>query len=95
MLNYFVLSITKMGKKGKNKNQTANNQNAPKLESENTDKEIKIQESVTEVPKTEQIKDEPIIVETLPLDGNESKEGTLKSKKRRNRKKKSKFILFF
>lgn len=78
-----------MGKKGKNKNQTANNQNAPKLESENTDKEIKIQETVTEVPKIEQLKDETVIVETLPLDGNESKEGTLKSKKRRNRKKKN------
>lgn len=83
-----------MGKKGKNKNQAANNQNAPKLESENVDKELKIQEVVTEVSKVGPLKDEPVIVETLPLDGNESKEGTLKSKKRRNRKKKSKFILF-
>ena len=79
-----------MGKKGKNKNQTAN-QNTLTPECENIDKEEKKQETVAEIPKVEQLKTDTETVEILTEDGNESKEGTLKSKKRRNRKKKSKF----
>jgi len=82
-----MFSKTKMGKKGKNKNQTTNIQNAPKLEGENTEKDEKKQETVTEIPKVE--------IEALTEEGNESKEGTLKSKKRRNRKKKSKIFYIF
>lgn len=100
-----MFSKTKMGKKGKNKNQTTNIQNAPKLEGENTEKDEKEQETVTEIPKVEELKVEPEKVEKLKVEpekiealteeGNESKEGTLKSKKRRNRKKKSKIFYIF
>ncbi|XP_070494186.1 axoneme-associated protein mst101(2)-like [Chironomus tepperi] len=77
-----------MGKKGKNKNQTANiQQNTVKLESENFEKDEKFQ--IMETPKVEELKVETEIVETLAEESNESKEGTLKSKKRRNRKKKN------
>lgn len=99
-----MFSKTKMGKKGKNKNQTTNTQNAPKLEGENTEKDERKQETVTEIPKVEELKIEPEKVEKLKIEpekiealteeGIESTGGTLKSKKRRNRKKKSKIFIY-
>lgn len=88
-----MLSKTKMGKKGKNKNQTPNvHQTTLSPEYENIEKEEKIQETVAEIPKVEQIQKDTKAAEILTEDVLESKDATLKSKKKRNRKKKSKFI---
>ncbi|KAL7022470.1 hypothetical protein ACKWTF_012252 [Chironomus riparius] len=79
-----------MGKKGKNKNQTPNvHQTTLSPEYENIEKEEKIQETVAEIPKVEQIQKDTKAAEILTEDVLESKDATLKSKKKRNRKKKN------
>lgn len=86
-----------MGKKGKNKTQTLNVENTPKVESVqvNNDKEEKkpVEPMVTpkSEPKGEEIKAEPPKIEQNgnTENGAEENEEMSKSKKRRNRKKKS------